>query len=208
MAKSRKTTKRTETSIWTNGRIQMIAAGVIAAFILFGMAIPAGAMQMENHDSFCASCHTEGEQTFFNRSLAPEDKSTDLASFHAAKHAARCIDCHTGPGLIGRYGGLMAGSTDLISFYSGHYPQPAALEEPYPDANCLKCHADLAAKKDFKNHFHVFLSQWQSLDPKNAGSSVDCHASHDTTSDASLMFLNKAKTEQTCQKCHAAAGSE
>ena len=207
MAKIRKAAKQREPELWTNRRIQMIAILISAAVIVFGLAIPAGAMQLENHDSFCASCHTEGELTFFNRSLAPADGSTDLASFHAAKHAARCIDCHTGPGLIGRYGGLMAGSTDLVSYFSGHYPQPAALEEPYPDANCLKCHADISEKKDFNNHFHVFLSQWQSLDPKNAGSCVDCHASHDTTNDANAMFLNKTKTEQVCQKCHATAGS-
>jgi nitrate/TMAO reductase-like tetraheme cytochrome c subunit len=207
MVKPGKAVKQTEPSIWSNRRNIMIAVSVIAAFVLFGFAIPAVAMQLENHDSFCASCHTEGELTFFNRSLLVADKSTDLASFHAAKHAARCIDCHTGPGLIGRFGGLMAGSTDLISYFSGHYPQPAALEAPYPDANCLKCHADLATKQDFKNHFHVFLSQWQTLDPKNAGSCVDCHASHDTTNDTNLMFLNKVKTEETCQKCHAAAGN-
>lgn len=206
MPKARKTSSPLKTQGWTNRRIQWTAIGVIATFLVFGVAIPVTAMQFENHDSFCASCHTEGELTFFNRSLVPVDHSTDLASFHAAKHAARCIDCHTGPGLIGRYGGIMAGSTDLISYFSGHYPQPAALEEPYPDANCLKCHADLASKQDFKNHFHVFLAQWQSLDPKNAGSCVDCHASHDTTNDANLMFLNKVKTERTCQKCHAAAG--
>ena len=207
MAKPRKPAKQSRPAPWTDRRIQVIGMGVIAAFIIFGLAIPFGAMQFENHDSFCASCHTEGELTFFNRSLVAADKSTDLASFHAAKKAARCIDCHTGPGLIGRYGGLMAGSTDLVSFFSGHYPQPAALEEPYPDANCLKCHADLASKKDFKNHFHVFLAQWQALDPKNAGSCVDCHASHDTTNDANLMFLNKTNTEQVCQKCHATAGA-
>jgi hypothetical protein len=207
MAKPRKPRKQPEPDIWSNRRLQVIAISLVGAFILFGLAIPAGAMQLENHDSFCASCHTEGELTFFNRSVLTADKSTDLASFHAAKHAARCIDCHTGPGITGRYRGLMAGSTDLISYFSGHYPQPAALEAPYPDANCVKCHADLAAKKDFNNHFHVFLAQWQALDPKNAGTCVDCHASHDTTNDANLMFLNKVKTEQTCQKCHAASGN-
>jgi predicted CXXCH cytochrome family protein len=206
MPKKRTAAQQTKSESWSNQRIQVFAISIVAAFIVFGLAIPLGAMQLENHDSFCASCHTEGELAFFNRSLVSAENATDLASYHAAKQASRCIDCHTGPGLTGRYIGLMAGSTDLISFFSGHYPQPALLEEPYPDANCLKCHADLATKKDFKNHFHVFLSQWQALDPKNAGNCVDCHASHDTTNDVNLMFLNKTKTEQVCQKCHAAAG--
>jgi predicted CXXCH cytochrome family protein len=205
MAKSRKAVKQTKSSIWSNRRIQVIAGSVITAIILFGLAIPAGAMQMENHDSFCASCHTEGEQTFFNRSLVTANASTDLASFHAAKNAARCIDCHTAPGIVGRYGGLMAGATDLISYFSRHYPQPAALEVPMSDGNCTKCHADVAVKQDFNNHFHVFLSKWQAVDPK-AARCVDCHSSHDTTNDAGAMFLNQTKTTQVCQNCHAVAG--
>jgi len=182
----------------------IIGAGILLA-ALIGIVIPFTAMQFENHDSFCASCHTEGEVTFYNRSLVTSAHTTDLASYHAAKQAARCIDCHTGPGIIGRYGGLMAGSTDLISYFSGHYPQPAVLEEPYPDANCLKCHADLTSKEDFNNHFHYFLSTWQSSDPHAAGC-VDCHSSHDANNPADIMFLDQVKTQQICQNCHAAVG--
>jgi hypothetical protein len=206
MAKPRKAVKKTTTNIWSNKRNQIIAASVIGALIVFGLVVPLSAMQMENHDSFCASCHTEGELTFFNRSLVGTDRTTDLASFHAAQKAARCIDCHTSPGIVGRYGGLMAGATDLISFYSGHYPQPAALEKPMGDGNCTKCHTDVAANQDFNNHFHLYLAKWQAVDPKAAGC-VDCHVSHDTTNDANAMFLNKAKTEQICQNCHALTGS-
>jgi hypothetical protein len=99
----------------------------------------------------------------------------------------------------------MAGSTDLISYFSGHYLQPAALEEPYPDANCLKCHAAITQKQDFNNHFHVFLSRWQAID-KNAASCVSCHLSHDKSGDATISYLNKDTTVAVCQKCHAAVG--
>jgi len=188
-----------------SARNRIIIGAGIALAVLIAIIIPVTAMQFENHDSFCASCHTEGEVTFYNRSLIASAHATDLASYHAAKQAARCIDCHTGPGIIGRYGGLMAGSTDLISYFSGHYPQPAALEEPYPDANCLKCHADLTSKEDFNNHFHYFLSQWQSMDPHAAGC-VDCHASHVANNAADIMFLDQVKTQQICQNCHSVAG--
>lgn len=187
----------------TNRKIQIFAGVVIAGLVVFGLAIPLTAMQFENHNSFCASCHTEGEQTFFDRSVAAT--AVDLASVHDIKGQARCIDCHTGPGIVGRYGGLMAGATDLISFFSGHYPQPAALEEPYPDANCLKCHASLTQKQDFNNHFHVFLSKWQAID-KNAATCVSCHLSHDTKGDVTIGFLNKETTVAVCQKCHSAVG--
>ena len=195
--------RRTQNKFWSNRRVQVIAGGLIAAFIVFGLVIPLSAMQFENHDSFCASCHTEGELTFYNRSLVAAP--ADLASYHAAKKAARCIDCHTGPGILGRYGGLMAGSTDLISYFSGHYPQPAALEGPMSDSNCTKCHANVLTKQDFNNHFHVFLSQWQARDP-TAAHCADCHASHDITNDAGSVFLNQKTTINICQRCHAFAG--
>ena len=166
--------------------------------------IPVGAMQFENHDGFCASCHTEGETTFFQR--ATSASPVDLASFHAAKSAARCIDCHSAPGIIGRYVALTYGASDLISYFSGHYPQPAAQDTPIGDGNCTKCHAEVLTNADFSNHFHAFLPKWQALDPANAARCVDCHVSHDTTNDAGASFLNRSTTTQWCQRCHAFAG--
>lgn len=182
-----------------NRKIQVIAGAVISGMILFGLIIPVTAMQFENHNGFCASCHTEGEHTFYDRSTA--GTPVDLASIHNIKGQARCIDCHTGPGIIGRYRGLMAGATDLISYFSGHYPQPAALEEPYPDANCLKCHANIAQNQDFNNHYHIFLPRWQAID-KNAATCVSCHLSHDIQGNIKLAFLNQKTTVAVCQKCH------
>jgi hypothetical protein len=187
----------------TNRKIQIIAGAIVVGLIMFGLIIPVTAMQFENHNGFCASCHTEGEQTFYNRALA--SAPVDLASLHNNKGQARCIDCHTGAGIVGRYGGLMAGATDLISYFSGRYPQPAALEAPYPDANCLKCHANITQNQDFNNHFHVFLPRWQQVD-QNAATCVSCHLSHDTHGDVKISFLNEQTTAAICQKCHAVAG--
>jgi len=198
-----KNSRRTKKSAWlTSRKIQLISGSLIVGMFVFGMAIPVTAMQFENHNSFCASCHTQDEENYYKQSLVAP---VDLASFHESKSAARCIDCHTGPGLTGRYAGLMAGATDLISYFSGHYPQPAALEEPYPDANCLKCHADIAQKQDFNNHFHVFLPRWQEID-KNAATCVSCHISHDSTGDVKISYLNEKSTVVICQNCHSKAG--
>jgi hypothetical protein len=199
----RKSIRKVKTSQLTNHRIQVIAGAALAALIVFGLVIPLTAMQYENQNSFCASCHTEGELTFFNRAVVTAP--VDLASIHDIQGQARCIDCHTGPGLIGRYGGLMAGASDLISYFSGHYPQPAVQDTPIRDGNCLKCHQNVTASQDFNNHFHAFLSRWQSFDP-NAAHCVDCHVSHDPTNDAGTVFLNRNITIQICQRCHAASG--
>ncbi len=195
---------RNKPSILSNRKFRIYAGILIAGLVVFGIIIPATAMQFEDHNSFCASCHTQGEQDFYDRSTAATP--VDLASMHDSKGQARCIDCHTGPGIIGRYGGLMAGSTDLISYFSGHYPQPAKLEEPYPDANCLKCHATITQGQDMNNHFHAFLPQWQATD-KNAATCVSCHLSHDKSGDPKAAFLNEKTTVAVCQSCHAAAGA-
>jgi len=195
---AKKSGKAKKSSWLTDRRIQLLGGGIIVGLLLVGLVIPLTAMQFENHNSFCASCHTQDEDKFYQQSLVAP---VDLASFHESKGASRCIDCHTGPGIIGRYGGLMAGATDLISYFSGHYPQPAALEEPYPDANCLKCHGDIARKQDFNNHFHVFLSRWQALD-RNAATCVSCHVSHDSTGDVKIGYLNEKETVVFCDKCH------
>lgn len=205
--KSQKVAKRKSGIDWSNRRIQIIAGSVIVAFIVFGLVIPLSAMQMENHDSFCASCHTEGEVTFLKRSLVAASAATDLASFHTAKGAGRCIDCHTGPGIIGRYGGLIAGASDLVSYFSGHYPQPAVQDTPLGDGNCLKCHEAVLTTQSMQNHFHFFLPKWQAQDPKNAAACADCHLSHDTTNDAGAVFLNQNATTAICQKCHQFAGA-
>jgi hypothetical protein len=205
MRRMAKKSHRPAKTPWSDRRGQVVAGGLITAFILFGLVIPLSAMQFENHDSFCASCHTEGETTFYSRSLAPS--TVDLASFHAAKHAARCIDCHTAPGLIGRYGGLMAGTSDLVSYFSGHYPQPAIQDTPIGDGNCTKCHMNVLTDQAFNNHFHAFLPRWQALDPQNAAHCVDCHLSHGTTNDAGAVFLGQNTTVSICQKCHQFAGA-
>ena len=187
------------------GKRGKIFLGVLSVLIVLGLASMFTGTQLENHNSFCASCHTQDEYDYYQQSLLTTP--VDLASVHESKQQARCIDCHTGRGVLGRVGGLMAGSTDLISYFSGHYPQPAAMEEPFSDENCLKCHDNVFAKQDMNNHFHFFLRKWQSADPANAARCVSCHGGHDKTGTADIAFLNKDITTAICQKCHAFAGT-
>src|SRR5512147_1485352 len=96
---------------------------VIPALVVFIPLSLAGltgftAMQFENHDSFCASCHTQPESDYFQRAAAPAP--VDLASFHTGK-SVRCIDCHSGSGLMGRPSALMLGAHDLLAYISKNY---------------------------------------------------------------------------------------
>lgn len=202
MKKRRKIIRNVRPKLQLGRRGKFVLGGLAILFVL-GLAAMITGTQLENHNSFCASCHTEGEQTFYNQSLAPT--AVDLASFHELKNASRCIDCHTGEGLLGRVGGLMAGASDLVSYFSGHYPQPALQDNPIGDGNCLKCHTNLSQKQDLSNHFHLFLARWQTADP-NAATCVSCHNGHNTQGNAKIAYLNEKETTAICQKCHTALG--
>ncbi len=170
--------------------------------IILSTATAVTAMQFENRDDFCASCHSEPEATYFQREAA---NAVDLASFHATKDV-HCIDCHSGPGLVpGRISALTLGAKDLLAWVTGTARQPAIHTRPIDDANCLKCHEQVTQQLEFNNHFHVFLSRWQAVD-KNAATCVSCHQSHPTDGEAQLAFLNRDHTVSVCQSCHQTLG--
>jgi hypothetical protein len=105
-----------------------------------GCAVVGGfpyAANMESHDTFCGSCHTQPESTYLNNSTATQP--ADLASYHA-RQKTRCIDCHSGQGLFGRIQAEALGATNAIKWYSGTAIQPAPLTQSIGDGNCLKCH--------------------------------------------------------------------
>ena len=176
---------------------------LLASPLIMAAVVGFGAMQFENRDSFCASCHTQPESTYFQRESAQDP--TDLASFHTEKDT-RCIDCHSGSGSIGRASAMMLGARDLLAFLSNHYAQPAPLTRAITDSHCLKCHQDVTQKRDFNDHFHRLLSQWQQLD-LNAASCVDCHQSHTTDGDLSVQFLNRGVATRVCERCHGFANA-
>ncbi len=178
----------------------LVFGGMIAAVVALFAATAGGsyAMTLENNDPFCASCHTQPEETYYQQSLDPN--APNLAAFHAQKQVC-CIDCHSGGGAFGRISGLTQGTQDLIAFYSGHYNSPAVTQSPLGDDSCVKCHIDATTRGDFSNHFHLLLSRWQSVDP-NAGRCVDCHTAH-PGGDPAQQYLSQQKVEQVCNQCHA-----
>ncbi len=180
-----------------------VIGGLIVIGLLFSGGALATAIQVENDDAFCASCHTEPETTFYQRSRAAP---VDLASAHTAKEVD-CIQCHSGSGTGGR---LQAISTvaapDLLHYLSGSYRHPAAVTVPIGDDHCLKCHADITANRDMNNHFHAFLPLWQARAPADAATCVDCHQAHVTGGLPNAAYLQETTTEAVCQRCHQFAG--
>jgi predicted CXXCH cytochrome family protein len=186
--------------------VLIVASIVVVGVLLLGAGIVGSALAMENQDSFCASCHTEPEVTYYQQSLQPS--APTLAAFHTGKQTA-CIDCHSGGGVFGRAKGLIQGADDLMMYYSGNYRRPAVTTNPLGDDSCVKCHEDVlalrrGARRNADGHYHVFLPRWQAADP-NAATCIACHTSHNQGA-ASQQYLLANQVNQTCDQCHAAIG--
>lgn len=178
------------------GAAALLVVGLVMAGSGFGFAA-----SREAHDPFCASCHTQPESTYFDRSTHPP---VDLASAHT-KESTRCIDCHSGQGLTGRLQAELLGAHNALAYLTRTAIQPAPLTRPIADASCLKCHADITGRQDFNNHFHNFLPRWQAVDP-GAATCVSCHSGHTTDGRADLAYLNEGRTRAVCDACHRVAG--
>lgn len=174
--------------------------GTIGLLLLAAAGGGTVSAQLESNDSFCTSCHTQPETTYFARSQAP---AVDLASVHTTENVA-CIDCHSGEGVVGRAEAIAQGAQNLALYASGHYQSPAVLRGSLASANCLKCHAEVTTDNTPANHFHYYLAQWQASDPQ-AATCATCHQGHTTGGSGSEHFLQDVVTDGVCQQCHATA---
>ena len=184
-------------------RWMAIIGGLLVVVVLLTGGSLAAATQVENRDSFCASCHTQPESEFYQRSLADP---VDLASAHTASQVD-CIQCHSGPGTAGRLQAISSvAAPDLVHYLTKNYHDPAVITIPIGDDHCLKCHSDVSANKNFNNHFHAFLPQWQELAPDSAATCTECHQGHMTGGSADIAFVQETTARAVCERCHAFAG--
>lgn len=185
--------------------VALAAVVLLAAFTFVGM------MKLEETDTFCGSCHTQPEMLYLERmTVAIETAAAvDSASSHQSRRSAavniHCIDCHAGPGLTGRAEAILEGAGNAVRYVTGTMVQPAKQHGTLPDANCIKCHADVVQFEDSKdkdNHFHYLLARWRVDVPESAAACVDCHFGHNDTGDPNLQFLVTKKTDVVCTRCH------
>ncbi len=201
-------------------RILYVVVALAAFGIVFTIAGFTFAATQEQHDSFCASCHTQPESTYFERSIAAQP--VDLASFHTTQQVI-CIDCHSGAGITGRLSAELMGARNALLWYSGTAQQPAPLTIPISDASCLKCHQDVVsqqfvAKEQItvpsgsqggereeapRNHWHIFLAEWQA-NSSTAATCVSCHGGHSTDGTAQFGYMVNQTVQQECDACHQA----
>lgn len=184
---------------------------LITPLLLLAVAGTTAGVQLENRDAFCASCHTEPESTYYQRSLT---LPSDLASAHAFVDSAevRCIDCHSGIGALGRAHSLAQGGWDLVRYLSGIYQQPAQTTNPIGDAGCLKCHtppggvpaSDYAVPFASSEHYHFahYLDEWAARDPDPYGTCAFCHLAHTEGTTPEMHFTPSVATSDGCNDCH------
>jgi len=93
---------------------------------------------------FCASCHLT-MQGFVDDMKNP--KSESLAAIHFKNKFIpdnQCYVCHTSYGMFGTVEAKMSGLVDVYKYYTRTFHKPIMMRGPYPNHDCLKCHAESA----------------------------------------------------------------
>ncbi len=179
------------------------------ALVLLAVLTTGAALELENRDAFCASCHTEPEATFYQRTL---EAPSDLASAHSAV-GVRCIDCHSGEGLAGRIDALLQGASDLGAYLSGSYTQPAVTTNPVGEIGCTQCHAppsrDDPPDEDAllpisASHYHLveYADAWMAMLDDAVGTCARCHVAHTENTLEALLWRPMPVVNAACSACH------
>lgn len=165
---------------------------------------------LEEHDSFCASCHTVPETTYFNRelkTLADQNaKVSDLATmhFHQAQTSGQsfeCIECHRGDSsLWDRIQTLSLGARDTFINVIGKadptIEKPEIAYSQLVNAACVRCHeTTLLTVNGMQNHFHNFLPQTAELLAQGR---------HLINANFGAERLPRIDVPLTCTSCHLA----
>jgi len=201
-----------------------LAISTTAAFAV----LLAAATTAEERDAFCIACHTNPEQTYYDRaqSTVNGQNPVDLSSAHYAGTDAtfRCIDCHRGESTLpDRAATLALGARDALIFLTGRAdPAIEKLHSAAPELTnraCVHCHIEALIEAGFNNHFHnklfaakeVWAKGGAEVSPEQFGSSVacaDCHRAHVSMEAAQDQFFLDVEgaVYPVCVKCHEEMG--
>lgn len=172
-----------------------IGLGLLLLFAGGGFTV----VHLEENNEFCASCHTEPETAYVQRTSAAP---VDLASAHAVERVA-CIACHSGEGAVGRVDAFVLGAQNVVRFVSGNYQSPTQAQTPIHTDHCTKCHSNLLSTLSTRNHFHYYTPQWD-----NPTACVACHPAHPTDRTAETGYTLESDVRPACEACHQVLGSE
>jgi len=167
----------------------LLLTGVMVLPVFTGMVGTVLVFEKAEQVQFCASCHLT-MKPYIDDMTGKESPS--LAAIHYKNRyipANQCYECHTSYGMHGTVGAKMSGMIDTYKYYTGTYELPIKMRHPYPNDDCLKCHAD--SKKWQEQDLHK-----DNKDAlfKNEMKCMDCHA--DMTGPAHVILPQTAAYEK------------
>ena len=116
-----------------------VSIGLAAGIGGFTFVYARGASYLTNDPAACANCHVMNEHY-----------SGWMKSSHRA--VATCNDCHTPPGLVGKYATKASnGFWHSFAFTTGIFPDPLRIKPHNRDIAeraCRKCHSELVTAMD------------------------------------------------------------
>ena len=188
------------------GRVVLI--GCVALAVGAGGWFASDAVEANN--DFCNACHLSPGVPLHAQSREGFDAvpAINLAGVHglsaepvrARAGLTRCIDCHSGVGLLGRSKVKLLAARDAIVWLSGNFDEPDHMEYPLGEADCRKCHFELSPQggPETEESFH-------GLSVHNADlgvTCVECHTVHDGGDDAAMFFMDATHVREQCGRCH------
>lgn len=200
-------------------RWPLIIGGIFLALIFFGGIGFVAASALEEHDSFCTSCHTAPETNYYNRAYISLDNPTltvnDLATEHyhiaqdGKKEPFACINCHRGDGSLGhRISTLTLAARDSITYITGNENptiEKTDIKEGWlPNAACVGCHTPLLLTvKGLDNHFHTLLPQAGAA-LKNGGTIISGNTLKGNSAAIAQWSHTVENAALNCTSCHLA----
>jgi len=132
----------------------LLIVGAVATPLLITGGGTVLVFQRAERVEFCASCHLT-MKSFVDDMKNPSSHS--LAALHFKNRYIpddQCYTCHTSYGLFGTIEAKKQGLSDVYRYYTRTFHLPVAMRTPYPNTDCLKCHAGSvkwsASHEDYK----------------------------------------------------------
>ena len=123
------------------GRWVLLAGLALLPLVVTGAGVAVGVRE-SSQTQFCMSCH---EMEPYGKSLFV-DNDESLAAVHYQKRLiardATCYACHTDYAMFGTFKAKLNGLKHVWVHYARPIPERPKLYNPYPNYNCLHCHAD------------------------------------------------------------------
>ncbi|MDH3685435.1 MAG: cytochrome c3 family protein, partial [Myxococcales bacterium] len=179
------------------------------------LAVLAGALgwgvsdRLEQNNDFCNACHLPGGTPLHQQVREDFDRviPVSLAGVHGRgwleereSSAFRCIDCHSGAGVLERTRVKLLAARDGVRYALGSFEEPEGMPFDLSKAVCLECHPSFrgsAAPGWTLRSFHGH--------PEHDGDAspvcVSCHSVHTRDGNAMAYQMARDTVDRQCRSC-------